>query len=59
MIMKRYYKVTLTRVSTITVYAYDEEDAKEIADQTPLNGSCWDHSLGDYDVVEDDDYDEE
>ena len=57
--MKRNYKVTLTRVSTITVYAYDEEDAKEIADQTPLNDLDWDHTPWDYDVVEDDDYDEE
>lgn len=59
MTMKRNYKVTLTRVSTITVYAYDEEDAKEIADQTPLNDLDWDHTPWDYDVVEDDDYDEE
>ena len=57
--MKRNYKVTLTRVSTITVYAYDEEDAQEIANQTPFTIPDWDHTPWDYDVVEDDDYDEE
>lgn len=56
--MKRNYKVTLTRVSTITVYAYDEEDAKEIADQTPLKDMGWDHAPLDYDVEEDEEEDE-
>ena len=59
MTMKRNYKVTLTRVSTITVYAYDEEDAQEIANQTPFTTPDWDHTPWDYNVVEDDDYDEE
>ena len=51
--MKRNYKVTLTRVSTITVYAYDEEDAKEIADQTPLKDLEWVEKSIEYDVEED------
>lgn len=57
--MKRNYKVTMTRVMEITVYAYDEEDAKEIADQTPLKDMDWVEKSIEYDVEEDyeeDDY---
>lgn len=57
--MKRNYKVTYTRIMEITVYAYDEEDAIEIADQTPLKEMDWNLKSAEYEVEEDDEEDEE
>ena len=57
--MKRNYKVTYTRIMEITVYAYDEEDAIEIADQTPLKETDWNLKSAEYEVEEDDEEDEE
>jgi hypothetical protein len=56
--MKRDYKVTVTKVSTITVTAYDEEDAIEIASQLPNSLTDWEHKT-EYEVEEEYDYDEE
>jgi hypothetical protein len=56
--MKRDYKVTVTKVSTITVTAYDEEDAIEIASQLPNSLPDWEHKT-EYEAEEEYDYDEE
>jgi hypothetical protein len=56
--MKRDYKVTVTKVSTITVTAYDEEDAIEIASQLSYQLPDWEHKT-EYEAEEDPDFDED
>jgi ligand-binding SRPBCC domain-containing protein len=56
--MKRNYTVKVTRISTIVLTAYDEEDACEIASQTPFQSPDWEHTT-EFEAEENYDHEEE